>query len=551
MRKPFLLLTIGLFFMATAFSQTKIDFENLSLAENSYWDGESSTLGVFNNDLSVNGIVFHNTYSRSDWGYGITESFSGFAYSKVTDNTTAGIENQYSCIAGSGADGSAIYGLFYGSAGLTVDFETALAPTTIALCNTTYAYLSMQDGDAFAKKFGGESGDDPDYFLVRIVGIATGARVDSLDFYLADYRFEDNSEDYLVKDWTEVDLSGFGEITSLEFSLYSSDMGNWGMNTPAYFCIDNLNGIDLEELTFTSGEYWNGSTGAMKPYNGTFTCEPATFGNVYTLSDWGYGMTGSFTGWAFSNTTDTETAGHTNQFSAIAGSGADASANYALCYNSRGQDTIHLNQEYSALSVDITNGTYPYLSMRDGDGFAKKFGGESGDDPDFFLLTITGLLDGTVTNTIDFYLADYRFEDKAQDYIVDSWTTADLGALGQVDQIVFSLSSSDVGDWGMNTPAYFFIDNLSLEGTSGIQDPVQITDLKIYPNPALNDIIVESTDEISRIEVWSISGQLLHTEEYKQPGKQIRCDVSPLRPGHYLVRVKAGNSESTIGLIKN
>jgi hypothetical protein len=34
--------------------------------------------------------------------------------------------------------------------------------------------------------------------------------------------------------------------------------------------------------------------------------------------------------------------------------------------------------------------TYAALSMRDGDGFAKQFGGASGDDPDYFLLTITG-----------------------------------------------------------------------------------------------------------------------------------------------------------------
>jgi hypothetical protein len=32
----------------------------------------------------------------------------------------------------------------------------------------------------------------------------------------------------------------------------------------------------------------------------------------------------------------------------------------------------------------ITNGTYPYLSMRDGDGFAKKFGGASGDGARLF-----------------------------------------------------------------------------------------------------------------------------------------------------------------------
>jgi hypothetical protein len=34
----------------------------------------------------------------------------------------------------------------------------------VYVTNTTYAYNSMRDGDMFAKKFGGPTGNDPDWY---------------------------------------------------------------------------------------------------------------------------------------------------------------------------------------------------------------------------------------------------------------------------------------------------------------------------------------------------------------------------------------------------
>ena len=63
---------------------------------------------------------------------------------------------------------------------------------------------------------------------------------------------------------------------------------------------------------------------------------------------------------------------------------------------------------------------------------------------------------------IDFYLADFRFDDNTLDYIVDQWTTVDLSGLTNAVELQFSLSSSDVGDFGMNTPAYFAVDHVTV-----------------------------------------------------------------------------------------
>ena len=102
----------------------------------------------------------------------------------------------------------------------------------------------MRDGDpnGFAKQLGGDSGDDPDWFKLSVYGIdAIGNPMSNfVDFYLADYRFSDNSHDYVITDWSFVDLTGLSGAASLHFNLASSDNGVWGMNTPAYFAMDDL-----------------------------------------------------------------------------------------------------------------------------------------------------------------------------------------------------------------------------------------------------------------------------------------------------------------------
>ena len=67
-----------------------------------------------------------------------------------------------------------------------------------------------------------------------------------------------------------------------------------------------------------------------------------------------------------------------------------------------------------------------------------------------------------MTGTKDYYLADLRDEAKA--YIINDWRYVDLSGLGKVKTIGFEMSSSDTGDWGMNTPAYFCFDNFGAEG---------------------------------------------------------------------------------------
>lgn len=218
--------------------------------------------------------------------------------------------------------------------------------------------------------------------------------------------------------------------------------------------------IDFGDLSLPPDSYNHGSDGA-----GGFTSGGATFNNVHDANSnfWG--------GWAYSNVNDTLTSGPGNQFAAITGAGLGLSGIYGVAY----VDTftpalprIFLPAGESILGVGVTNTTYAYTSMRDGDDFSKKFGGASGDDPDFLRLTISGLTASEApTGSVDFYLADYRFEDNSLDQLVDAWTWVDLGGLGADTRILeFTLASSDNSIWGMNTPAYF-----ALGGVTVIPEP--------------------------------------------------------------------------------
>jgi len=432
-------------------------FEDLDVGDNTYLNG-SDLAGGFTSGIVHLVNNYNSTYN----------SWDGFAISSMIDKTTPGSVNSYSAIAGAGSHTTKTYAIGYASAFAatppTITFSDSQARKFAGawITNTTYTYLSMRDGDSFAKKFGGESGSDPDWFMLSITGKDMDGQVTgNVEFYLADFRFApsrsgDDARDYLVDQWTWVDLRSLGNVSKLEFALSSSDVGEWGMNTPSYFALDELTldaGVaHFEDMALLPDSFNNGSNGA-----GEFVSGNARLFNTYdsTYQYW--------EGFAISNKTDTATAGYTNPYSAISGTGMSFTPTYAVAYvGFSGPSKIEMNGDARTLAgLWITNTTYAYLSMRDGDSIAKKFGGESGSDQDWFMLTITGKnAANETTSQLEFYLADFRPENAEEDYIISDWTWVPLESLGFVKALEFTLSSSDNGEFGMNTPAYFALDDL-------------------------------------------------------------------------------------------
>ena len=214
-----------LIFTSPVFAQST-GFEDLLLSSESFWNGSDAS-GSF----VSNGISFNNNFN-AEWF-----SWDGFAYSNLTDTTAQGFDAQYNAIPGSGKNGSEIYAIGYVSA-------FAAAPPTITLdaeqivsgayfSNNNYAYYSMKNGDDFSKKF-----TEDDWFKLTVTGLdAEGEITGTVDFKLAD------GTD-IVDTWTWVDLSDLGPVKQLTFSMSSTDNGDFGMNTPSYFAMDNFNDKD-------------------------------------------------------------------------------------------------------------------------------------------------------------------------------------------------------------------------------------------------------------------------------------------------------------------
>ena len=232
MRKN-LFLFLSLFVANFAFAQEPATFEDVQLGSNGIWAAPEGE-----NEMSSGGWLFTNYTGYGYWG--------GFTASNRTDLNQTGLNAQYTAVTGCGYDGSTQYAVAY-TYGVQTDVYAADGQShTVTGCyitNNLWAYQDVLQGSMGQTPFGGLSGDDPDWFKLTATGKnVSGQTVGTLDFYLADYRFEDNSQDYVLDTWEWFDLSPLGPVATISFSLSSTKSNYGGMITPAYFCMDNFNG---------------------------------------------------------------------------------------------------------------------------------------------------------------------------------------------------------------------------------------------------------------------------------------------------------------------
>ncbi len=260
-----------------------VDFEDLLLPAESEWHGPDPNGTVVHQTtpwpytytsgkFTSGGVDFHNNCDAD--GY-----WSGWAYSNMTYNPAdympgdynpgdgsngnlhpvpTGWTSQYYAASGGdagGLTGSGVYGVGYTFGDPAGTAITLPSPTSVQggfFSTNNYEYYSMMEGDPpwvgtfAAKKF---SAADQDYLRLIIYGKdATGAASGlPVVFYLADFRDpgaradDPRKDNYIVNQWTWVDLSSFGGgVKSLEFDMESSDYNENGILTPTYFLIDNL-----------------------------------------------------------------------------------------------------------------------------------------------------------------------------------------------------------------------------------------------------------------------------------------------------------------------
>ena len=232
MRK-LLLLPLTLFLAMFAMAQDPATFEDVQLGSNGIWQPP-----IGSNEMPSGGWLFTNNTQNGYWG--------GFTASNRTDLTQTGLNAQYTAVTGCGYDGSSQYAVAYTMGVQTDVYATDGQLHTVTGCyvtNNLWAYQDMLQGGYGEPPYGGSTGNDPDWFKVTATGKnASGQTVGTLDFYLADFRFANNAEDYILNTWEWFDLSPLGNVATISFSLSSSRGSGYNMITPAYFCMDNFNG---------------------------------------------------------------------------------------------------------------------------------------------------------------------------------------------------------------------------------------------------------------------------------------------------------------------
>lgn len=252
-------------------------------------------------------------------------------------------------------------------------------------------------------------------------------------------------------------------------------------------------------------------------------------------------------GFSYTNINDTANGNFSNLYNARAGKGYNNSTKYATGQNNA---VMVLKAPYDKLDgFYITNTTYAYKSMKNGDQFAKKFGGTTGNDPDFFKVTAKGYFNGTVkADSAVFYLADYRFATNTQDYIVQNWQWFNTSALGQVDSVKLIMYSSDNGQFGINTPTFFSIDDVTVsDAFVGVSENSLAVNLSVYPNPFTSRLIFKTIENIN-VTVSDISGKVIAEVQLMDENKEL--DLSFLEAGVYFAEIKCGNLSVTKKLIK-
>ncbi len=202
-------------------------FEDLYLADESYWAGERS------GNFYSGSYAFSHSYSVGQYG----AYWSGFSYTNSTstsfDRNNYSAE-QYNSAVGSGVDNSKNYGVAYGSSTLTVNNqEEGEEIAGFYITNTANTILCVNEGAGF--------GDDKPFAKGDFVKLtATADNGKTLDYYLADYRSDNPKEHYALKTWAYLDLSSLGKVKNVKFSFSSSRNNQWGNLMPAYFCLDNV-----------------------------------------------------------------------------------------------------------------------------------------------------------------------------------------------------------------------------------------------------------------------------------------------------------------------
>ena len=206
-------------------------FEDNYLPEESFFNGDNDDDTYYSGSYAFNvgNSVWPGTPPVSFW--------YDFAMSNQTSTAYASLDDQYhSCTGGGHNSANFVIAYPYGGGNVSVTHdEDGDVISGFYITNSAYAFTSMTQGDGYADPLpvGG-------WFMVRAYDADNSSNF--VDFYLADLRADNALDHYVVNDWEWFDLTPLGKVKNVAFVFDGSDTGQWGLNTPAYFAMDNFGG---------------------------------------------------------------------------------------------------------------------------------------------------------------------------------------------------------------------------------------------------------------------------------------------------------------------
>ena len=145
-------------------------------------------------------------------------------------------------------------------------------PVGVYVCNHPWPYYGCLHGDGFGRAF-----EEGDYFEIIAHGVNADDSETTVSMNLVEFT---NGQLIAANDWTFFDLSALGEVKSVYFTLNSTDTGDWGMNTAAYFCMDKFQVKGNPEPTAVENIDADKQVAAVKYVNLAGQCSNKPFAGV-------------------------------------------------------------------------------------------------------------------------------------------------------------------------------------------------------------------------------------------------------------------------------
>lgn len=196
------------------------NFENVISAEYAYG---------YENDTFKFEYFYNEEYAY--WG--------GFVQSKVKDTNPANgvFTNQYAVYNSAAASGESFMLYYYDAYNEPCDIvlkeEVRLSDVKLNLTTYTYASITDEAINDFARIF-----DEGDYLKVVFTSMK-GSEVKGVDeCYVVDFR---DGKREMATNWNEYVFSNLGEgYNRVRVTIETTDVGEWGANTPLYIAMDDL-----------------------------------------------------------------------------------------------------------------------------------------------------------------------------------------------------------------------------------------------------------------------------------------------------------------------